>query len=215
MGKFNTHENWLDVLASYGKKKKFPKGTSVFFQDDEVKNIALIISGRLDAWVHSESGLKTWVDSFRPTEFVGHVSLFTQSPIQYDVAATSDTVLLFIPVDKIEAVLRNNINLPQEFSQDLATRLEVMTNRLIETVALSAKGRVCAELMRLSEPIGIAPDKLIIRPLPVFVDLAVRINSTRETVSRTVNKLQKKGVLSREPGSIVIHEPDALRKLMQ
>ena len=215
MRKLGGHENWLDVLTSHGQKKTFSKGMSVFFQDDKIEAIGLVISGQLDAWVHSEAGIRTWVDSFKATEFVGHVSLLTQSPIQYDVVATTDVVLLFVPIIKIENLLQDNLKLPHEFSQDLAMRLEVMTNRLIEAVALSAKGRVCAELMRLSEPIGITPDKLIIRPLPVFVDLAVRINSTRETVSRTVNKLQKKGVLSREPGSIVIHEPDTLRKLMQ
>lgn len=86
-----------------------------------------------------------------------------------------------------------------------------MMNRLVEAVTLSSPGRVCAELLRLSHPVGIEPDKLIIRPTPVFVELAKQIDSTRETVSRTVSQLQKSGVLSREPGALLIHKPGALQ----
>jgi CRP-like cAMP-binding protein len=82
---------------------------------------------------------------------------------------------------------------------------------MIEAYTLSAKGRICAELSRLSRVIGKAPDTRIIRPNPVFVDLAQRVNSTRETVSRTVSDLQKKGILAREPGAIIIKNPTRLR----
>ena len=52
----------------------------------------------------------------------------------------------------------------------------------------------------------------IIRPNPIFIELAERVNSTRETVSRTVSELQKKGILAREPGAIIINDPDRLRQ---
>ncbi len=202
--------SWLNILMSHGVEKSFSNGNSIFFQDDELDKIGYVVSGQLDAWVHSVDGLRTWVDSFQGTDFFGHVSLLTQSPIQYDVIASNDVKVVFIPIHKVQNMLEESSDLSHEFSLDLAMRLEVMTNRLIEAVMLSAKGRVCAELLRLSKPIGINPGKLIIRPLPVFVELAARINSTRETVSRTVSDLQKEGVLSREPGSILIHNPEAL-----
>ena len=63
----------------------------------------------------------------------------------------------------------------------------------------------------MSNPIGVDPDRHIVRPNPVFVDLALRINSTRETVSRTVSELQKKGIVSREPGALVIQSPEKLK----
>jgi len=87
---------------------------------------------------------------------------------------------------------------------DLVIKLDHMTSRLIEAFSLSAKGRVCAELSRLSRVIGILPERLIIRPSPVFVELAERVNSTRETVSRTVSELQKKGILKREAGALIM-----------
>jgi len=64
-------------------------------------------------------------------------------------------------------------------------------------------------------PIGIDPDRHIIRPSPVFVELARRLNSTRETVSRTVSELQNQGILAREPGALIIENPERLRKAVQ
>jgi len=209
------YQEWMNVLSSHGVEKKFKAGSSVFFQGDKLDRIGFVVAGQVDAWVLSEQGVKTWVDSFYETDFFGHVCLLTQSPIQYDVVALKAVTILFIPIRKIETLLKDRTGLSQEFAQDLAARLEGMTSRLIEAVTLSSPGRVCAELMRLSQPIGIDPDKLIIRPMPVFVELAFRINIARETVSRTVSDLQKDGVLSREPGSILIHNPKALRDLMR
>ena len=100
-------------------------------------------------------------------------------------------------------------------ANDLAARLEHMTSRLIEAFTLSAKGRVCAELSRLSKVIGVSPENLIIRPSPVFVELAERVNSTRETVSRTVSELQKKGIVSRESGALIIKKPEVLKAAIQ
>ena len=86
-----------------------------------------------------------------------------------------------------------------------------LVGRLVEAITLSAPGRVCAELVRMSKPVGIDPDKRVIRPSPVFLEVALRVSSTRETVSRTVNALLKDGVLSRETGAMLIHAPDALK----
>ena len=139
------------------------------------------------------------------------MSLLSQNPPPFEIVAETDVSALFISAHTMEEILQDDVNLGVEIARDLADRLDQMTHRLIEAYTLSAKGRICAELTRLSRVIGIAPDKRIIRPNPVFVELAERVNSTRETVSRTVSELQKRGILAREPGAIIIKEPERLR----
>jgi DNA-binding MarR family transcriptional regulator len=85
-----------------------------------------------------------------------------------------------------------------------------MRRRMVESVLLSATGRVCAELERLAK---LSPDQTI-RPVPVFSELATMVQSTRETVSRTISQLEKRGVLRREDGGLRVVAPHRLAELI-
>jgi len=208
-------QDWATIMKEHGRIRDFPAGASIILQGDELKSIGIIISGVASARVNSENGDETWVDQFNPEDFFGHISLLTQSPIDFELRANTDIRVLIIPAQKFQQLLISDTVLSVGLAQDLALRLKTMMHRLIEALTLSSTGRVCAELIRLAEPVGIDPDRLIIRPKPVFVDIAFRINSTRETVSRTVSRLQRSGIVSREPGSLLIHKPDALKNHMR
>ena len=95
-------------------------------------------------------------------------------------------------------------------SRQLARRLEQLRRRMTETVLLSAVGRVCAELARLAE----ADADRTIRPLPVFTELAVSTQTTRETVSRTVSQLESRGILKRVEGGLKLVAPHRLDELI-
>lgn len=205
------NQDWAQALQPFGRIRTIPAGDLILFQGQAAEHIGVIISGRASARINTERGDETWVDQFSVDDFFGHISLLTQSPIDFEIKAETDVKALFVPIQKFEELLSSDKTFSAVLARDLAARLNIMMNRLVEAVTLSSPGRVCAELLRRSRPVGIDPDTLIIRPTPVFVELAVHINSTRETVSRTVNQLLKSGILSRQPGALVIHKPEALQ----
>ena len=91
-------------------------------------------------------------------------------------------------------------------TMQLARRLEAMRRRMVETVLLTATGRICAELARLAR---MSSDH-VIRPIPVFSQLAVNAQTTRETVSRTVSLLLKRGVFKRVEDGLLLAAPHRL-----
>ena len=184
-------------------------------QGEQSDVVGYLLSGRAKAISYSENGTATWIGYFTAEDFYGHMSLLTLAPINFEITAETDVTALIVSTNAMRELLSEENDLSRILANDLATRLDLMTQRLIEAFTLSAKGRICAELARLSCVIGITPEKNVIRPNPVFVDLALRVNSSRETVSRTVSELQKKGVLSREPGALIIENPDRLIAAIQ
>lgn len=90
----------------------------------------------------------------------------------------------------------------------MAERLAALRARMIETALLSATGRIAAELLRRAR----AAEDWTIRPLPVWSELAVQVQSTRETVSRTVSNLEKRGVLLRVEGGLRVVAPHRLEE---
>src|SRR5690606_18270042 len=77
--------------------------------------------------------------------------------------------------------------------RSLMRQLRATSARMIDRTTLSAPGRVHAELLRLARE----GDGRTIRPAPVLAALAVRVQSTRETVSRTVSALERRGIVRR------------------
>lgn len=206
---------WYSAISAHARIQSYKADEIIALQGAILGHVGYIISGRAKAVAFSENGTATWVGYFEPEEFFGHVSLLTETDTKFEISADRPTEILIIPVKLMRDFLEIETQFSASLMDDLARRLDQMTSRLIEAFTLSAKGRVCAELARLSNIIGIMPEKHIIRPNPIFVDLAQRVNSTRETVSRTVSELQKKGIITREPGALIINSPEKLKAAIQ
>lgn len=206
-----TDKPWYPLLEKAGNRKVYHAGDAILLQDEISSHIGLIISGRAKALSYSASGDETWLGFFEPGDFLGHMSYFSGLPINYEISAETELSTLLMPISAVKRLIEEADEFGHSLSEDLAQRLDQMMRRLVEAYTLSAKGRVCAELARLSSPMGVDAGRDVIRPSPVFVDIALRINSTRETVSRTVSELQKKGILSRSPGALIVDQPERLR----
>lgn len=95
-------------------------------------------------------------------------------------------------------------------ARQMAARIEAMRRRMVESALLSATGRIAAELLRQASA---APDRTI-RPMPVWAELAVQVQSTRETVSRAVSQWEKRGLVKRVEGGLQVVAPHRLEELV-
>jgi CRP-like cAMP-binding protein len=208
-------KNWIDGLKKHGTVKTYLAGEVIYFQGDQVRKVGVVLTGQAYALIYSERGQETWVGQFSEGDFFGHGALLAGRVMDVELIADKETIILFIQAAHFETLLLSHSTLRTHIIKDLAERLYKATNRAVEAVTLSARGRVCAEFLRMSKPIGIEPDKLIIRPVPPFTDIALRISTTRETVSRTVSDLVKDGILVREMGAIVIAKPANFKRRIE
>ncbi|WP_296680649.1 Crp/Fnr family transcriptional regulator [Novosphingobium sp.] len=95
-------------------------------------------------------------------------------------------------------------------NRQLASRLEALRRRMVESTLLSVSGRISAELLRRS---AFSPDRTI-RPMPVMSELALSVRSTRETVSRTISQLEKRGLVRRVEGGLQVVAPHRLQEIV-
>lgn len=209
-----TH-TWQNALKAVAAETRFPKGTAIHFQGERPTSIGWVAEGEAEAVYFSENGDEIWIGCYVEGDFVGHLALLNDTPNQYELIAKSELTLWVITPEALTRLLSQNADLRTALTEDFAKRLSSMSHSLIDAYALSAKGRICSELIRLSHEIGIDPGKFIIRPNPVCVELARRVNSTRETVSRTISELQKRGILTRQPGALIVENQDKLRRAFQ
>jgi CRP-like cAMP-binding protein len=203
------------AMLEAGHRQTVETGQIIYHQGEPVDTVALITIGEAAGFSYSENGDETWVCQFREGQLVGTLAALSSDVLIYEIQALTDVTLIRIPLSDFNHRLETDPQFSRFVIDDLAARLNVSQCDLVKMHTLSVKGRICSELLHMAETVGVDLDHMVIRPSPVFVDLARRLNSTRETVSRTISNLREIGIIKREPGALIITSPDRLRHVIQ
>jgi CRP-like cAMP-binding protein len=91
----------------------------------------------------------------------------------------------------------------------------MLANRVSELRIFDARTRLYAELLRLSRAATAGDGQAVISPPPTHSELAARVISNREAVTREISKLVKEGLLVRRRGALVLPDPARLARLVE
>jgi CRP-like cAMP-binding protein len=89
-----------------------------------------------------------------------------------------------------------------------------LTKRVYEFSTLAVNNRIQAELLRLA---SLAPREgkgARIEPAPTHAEIASRISTHREAVTRELNRLAKIGVIVRRNGTLLVRDLDRLAAML-
>jgi CRP/FNR family transcriptional regulator, cyclic AMP receptor protein len=97
----------------------------------------------------------------------------------------------------------------------LADLARGLVDRVLELSTLSVQQRVCVELLRLVRAGGGAVNGARIEPAPRHTELAHRVSTYREQITRELSALAKAGVLSREGSALVVQDVAQLQRIVE
>lgn len=188
----------------------FKSGQTIWFQGDKITQIGIVVSGRLNMTTLTFDGQTVWIDEMSPGDLIG-LEVFTDTSVSTcEIVAERDTKVVYLNKAQLMQGLIDKPAALERLLKTISSKLINLNQRIVEANTLSAKGRICAELKRQSKSIGIDPGSHIIRPTPIFTEFALRVGSTRETVSRTINRLVNEDILIRKTGALVIPNMERL-----
>jgi CRP-like cAMP-binding protein len=141
--------------------------------------------------------------------FFGELAALDGGSRSLSVFAVNDSLVAKMPCAVFVETVFTHRPLGEAVVATLVARNRAMTRRVGELGALDVRSRVHAELLRLARPDREDPKRAIIHAPPNQSELASRINTRRETVSREINAMEREGLIERRRGAIVI--TDALR----
>lgn len=198
------------LLAQKAAYRRYPSHQTILDAGAETVAVYIIISGRAKALVFAIDGRLVLVEEFHPGDLFGEGGLFGQTTALSDVAAVEEVLAGTFPNHVFIGLMESYSSIAYAISCLLTARLNALTRRLIEGATLSAAGRIHAELLRQAR----AGQDMTISPPPVLSVFAQQVLSTRETVSRTINALQKRGIISRDENSLKVIAPHRLEELI-
>ena len=207
---FDCSEELAEQIRLRGRQRRYGARLTIVNRGDRISTLYVVIDGRAHALVYSIEGQAVLLHEYRSGDLFGVMS----SPY----AATHDADV--VAIEEVDAFLLDGVVLALLAEQHaciglallrfMVERLQQTASRMYEHAALSAVGRVHAELLRQAR----ASENLTIRPSPVLSDIALRVSTTRETASRAVNALERRGIIRRDGEALVIVAPHRLEELI-
>jgi CRP/FNR family cyclic AMP-dependent transcriptional regulator len=198
------------AVARAARMSTFQSRAVIVRQGDVVGMAYLLVTGRAKALLYTLDGQVILLHVYSEGDLFGALEPGDSAPQDADVVASEEVTALAIDAEQLVMLAQQFGCIGLALSRMLLRRLRNTTRRMYEHAALSAVGRVHAELLRLARMTG----DMTIRPAPVLSELALEVATTRETVSRAVNALDRRGLIRREDGGLTIVAPERLEEMI-
>ena len=199
----------LQVVAEAAQAKRFPALHSVLMHHTTPAFLTVVLRGQLQKTEVSDDGRITGVGFCNPGDVLEWLSVVDGAALTFSVSTTVETDLLLIPIAIARRLLNECPALANRAMQQLAAEVRQNTMQRQLLTLPNAHQRIFVQIIQLAEQ---SPGKADAN-LPKQHEIAAMVNTSRETVSRTIQMLVKQGILVKHGHRFVLQRPDQLKQL--
>jgi CRP/FNR family cyclic AMP-dependent transcriptional regulator len=176
--------------------KHWHGGAIIMGQNEPGDAMYILVSGRAKAVLFGENGREMTLAVLKPGDFFGEMAIFDGKPRSANVVAEDDVVLLILDRNALTAHLTQYPETTLRLLSTMALRLR-RANEIINNLALhDVTSRLTRTLLALAEEDGEPQaDGVLIRNRPTQQDLANMVGTCRETISRALSSMARKGLV--------------------
>jgi CRP-like cAMP-binding protein len=207
---FRCSEEIAGHIFVRGAVRAWPPNAVIVRQGEKAAAAYLLIRGRAHALLYSFGGQVVLLCEYRPGDLFGALGDLDPAPKEAEIRAVEAARSFILGSRELVGLAESYGAVGLALSRLLVRQLRQANSLIFERAAVSAVGRVRSEILRLART---SPD-LVIRPAPILSELAVRVSTTRETASREVSALERRGIIRRDPGSLTVVAPQRLEELI-
>lgn len=206
-------ENTLRVLAARAFERVFKKDEVLFVAGDEALGLHVIVSGAVRAFRGSLDGREQVIHVERAGATIAEVPVFDDGPYPSTVAAEEKTTTLFIDKRDVRQLCLEHPQITFAALRVLAARLRRCAE-LVEALSLREVGQRLARFLLAEARRGgnQMADGAHVTLTQTNQQIAARVGSVREVVSRAFTRLQQDGLIKVEGRDLVILDSDSLAR---
>ena len=186
----------LKAIAARGGVRTYPRNTIIINEGERSDTFFIILSGRVKVFGSDESGKEITYTTHGPGEYVGEMAL-DGSARTASVMTIEPTACSVVSGADLKAFIAENPEFALHLIHKLIRRARGATESVKNLALLDVYGRICVLLTTLAED---SDGVLQIRDKLTQQDIADRVGSSREMVSRIFKELINGGYVSLESG---------------
>ena len=191
--------------------RRVSAGEWVIDDQSEGADVFFVLSGHARVVIGSPSR-RIILHDIHDGEYFGELSAIDGRPRSAGILAVTDTVVARMPAALFRETIHRHPGVCDKVLATMAAAIRALNNRANEQANLDVRQRLCAELLRLSRTN--AEGGVIVSPPPTHAELAARISTHREAVTKLLNALERESAISRRRGAIALDDPKRLREII-
>jgi CRP-like cAMP-binding protein len=200
----------LSLLAEHAVSRHYRKDGILFLAGEEAQGLFVIVNGSVRAFRQNEDREQI-IHVERAGATVGEIPVFDDGTYPSTVAAEEDTDTLFLHKRHVRLLSLQHPEIPLAAVKVLASRLRRCAE-LVEALSLKEVGQrvarfLVAEARRHGQPTS---DGVCLTLAHTNQQIAARVGSVREVISRALSRLQHDGLIVLQDRKLTIPDIEAL-----
>ena len=206
----------LERVARVCSWRRFDAGQPVITRSSVNCDLYMVVAGRVRITVYTASGKQVTFRDLAEGETVGAIAAIDGGPRSVDVMALTEVLFAVMTPADLNSLLRENPLVAEGFTRHLVQLIRRLTETVIELSTLGVVNRIHADLLRLAHEAGAEPaGSCVLSPAPRHADIAARVSTTREQVTREMSVLAKRGLLKKHPEGLLIGDVNTLERMVE
>ncbi|MDP9430634.1 MAG: Crp/Fnr family transcriptional regulator [Actinomycetota bacterium] len=199
----------LAQLRKVGTVRYVDAGTVVAASGSRVTQVQVVSSGELELRARLEGG-RTTMAVVRTGGIIADIPLLLDAPMPFDAIASRETELITLSRQRWTELLTGSPDLALRWMSSIARRLDDDRRRLVVVTSKPLIGQVAYLLLDLAET---GPDGQPVVELS-HTTIAHLLGARRQSVTRVVGELKRRGLVQTRYGHTVIRDSAGLREVM-
>ena len=207
--------NERKMIADKCRGLQFTEGEIITTHDDTGGDVYFIISGKVRVAIYTVSGKEISFGEQIAGEMFGDITAMDGESRSAYVISVDSSTLASISAENFLWVLQLYPSVMSRAFTRLARMVRLLSRRIVEFSSLDVRDRLHAELLRLAWKNMNNSNTATISPAPRHVELANRISSHREAISREMTELASSGLIRKRENCLYINDVVKLENMVR
>ena len=203
------------ALAGRCHWRRFMRGQQIIGHQEETRDVFFVIAGEVRATSYALSGKEVTYRDIAAGDMFGEYAAIDGEPRSADVVALTDCLVASMSDTVFWEVLDRHPEVAAVTLKRLTRQIRVLTERIFEFSTLAVRNRIHAELLRLARSHTAEDNTAVIKPAPTHAELASRVSTHREAVTRELNALAHARLVERRGDALRINDVAKLSRMVQ
>jgi CRP/FNR family transcriptional regulator, cyclic AMP receptor protein len=181
---------------------------------DASDDVYFIAAGEARVSIYSLEGKAVTFTDLGPGDMFGEYAAIDGARRSATIEARTSCFVASISGPAFRELLESDPVVMMALLRQFVSKIRALTTRVYEFSALAVNNRIQAELLRLAR---LAPKEgkgARIASAPTHSEIASRISTHREAVTREFNRLSRLGIIERKSGALLIKDIDRLAAMV-
>ena len=194
--------------------QRYRPGESIVSYLDSSDEVFFIIGGEVRVTIYSLAGKLVSFRELGPGEVFGEYPAIDRGPRSASVEARTDCLVATLLGAAFRKLIESEPVVAQAMLPQLVMKIRALTTRVYEFSTLAVSNRIQAELLRLA-CLGVKVGKSArIAPAPTHTEIASRVSTHREAVTREFARLSRIGLIERQGNALLVKDVERLAEMV-